>query len=202
MQGSQYEAALAKVLARKATLSGILADWADEQPGSVVLELGCGHGHFLTAYAAAHPKTQCLGVDLMGARLARADKKKARLGLANLNFLKAEAGELLEAWPSGVAIDKVYLLFLDPWPKRRHHKNRLVQAEFLTRLSGLMASEGELFFRTDHLEYFEWAKAHVAKHPSWDLMLDASWGFEMKTVFQSKAQAYHSFVARCHPLSP
>src|SRR5476649_2587461 len=57
-----------------------------------VCEIGCGHGHFLTAYAAAHPTRLCVGVDISGERIGRALRKRDRAKLANLHFIQAESG--------------------------------------------------------------------------------------------------------------
>jgi tRNA (guanine-N7-)-methyltransferase len=84
-----------------------------------VWELGCGHGHFLTAYAAAHPDQLCLGVDLSGERVARAQRKQHRAQLENLYFLRADARLFLEALPPTAKCSAIYVLFPDPWPKLR-----------------------------------------------------------------------------------
>ncbi len=200
---NEYAAELTKIADRKAGFRQALEAWVaanrqaqqSNKHGPIVLEIGSGHGHFLTAYAQAHPQSHCLGVDLMASRLVRSEKKKVRLGLENLSFMKAEAAELLDSWPETVLIDTVYILFPDPWPKRRHHKNRLIQPDFLTLLASRMAHGGRLYFRTDDTGYFNWALSYVKNHPSWGYLAAASWGFEMKTVFESKATAHQSLIA-------
>src|SRR5476651_1270177 len=62
----------------------------------IVCEIGCGHGHFLAAYAAAHPDQICVGLDISGERIARAVRKRDRARLANLHFIHAEANEFLD----------------------------------------------------------------------------------------------------------
>jgi tRNA (guanine-N7-)-methyltransferase len=168
---------------------------------SLTLEIGCGHGHFLARYAQAHPERYCLGVDLLKDRLERAAKKRDRAGLENLHFFKAEAAEFLETLPFGVSIESVFLLFPDPWPKKRHHKNRLVRPDFLSALARRMVAGGRLYFRTDHAEYFESGRAIIVEHPDWQLEPDAAWPFEEATVFQLKADSFNSLVAtvRGHP---
>lgn len=104
-------------------------------PTEITLEIGCGHGHFLNAYAQAHPDEHCLGLDLLADRIARAQKKARRAGLTNLAFFHAEARLLLEALPAPVRLGRIFILFPDPWPKRRHHKNRIMQPEFLQTLA-------------------------------------------------------------------
>lgn len=161
------------------------------------LEIGAGHGHFLTDYAAAHPGEFCVGIDLLKDRVERATRKRDRARLANLAFLQAEAGEFLAELPPAVLFGRIFVLFPDPWPKRRHHKNRLMQADFLARLAERATVGAQLCFRTDDAEYFAAARAEVAAHRDWVLPADGVWPFERVTVFQSRAAGYQSLVAVC-----
>lgn len=161
----------------------------------ITLEIGSGHGHFLTAYAAAHPSRLCLGIDIMSDRFERAEKKRSRAQLPNLEFVHASADCLLVALPEGVLLDDVIVLFPDPWPKRRHHKNRLIHPEFLGNLAAKAVPSARLCFRTDSSEYFNSAQAIITAHPAWAIALTALWPFEMPTVFQSRARTYESLVA-------
>lgn len=165
-----------------------------------VLEIGCGHGHFLTAYAERHRDRLCVGIDLIGERVGRALKKRDRAGLANLQFFKMEAREFLDALPPGIEFADVYLLFPDPWPKKRHHKHRLLQAGFLSALAARTAPGSRLFFRTDHRPYFDAAAADLAAHPDWRIQPSQPWPFETPTVFQQRAPGYQSLIAaRANP---
>lgn len=170
-------------------------------PATITLEIGCGHGHFLTRYAAENPTRFCLGIDLIRDRLERAARKRDRAGLENLHFCKAEAAEFLESLPVGVAFESVFLLFPDPWPKKRHHKNRLVRPDFLALLAKHMAPTGRLFFRTDHAEYFASGLEVLSAHPDWVVATAEQWPFEEATVFQLKAPSYQSLVATIRPAS-
>ena len=164
-------------------------------PAAITLEIGCGHGHFLTRFAEAHRERFCLGIDILSDRLERANKKRNRAGLTNVHFHKAEAVELLECLPAGISFEEVFLLFPDPWPKKRHHKNRLVRADFLESLAARMAPGGRFYFRTDHAGYFADGREVLEQHPRWKIVPDAPWPFEEPTVFQLKAPAYQSLVA-------
>jgi tRNA (guanine-N7-)-methyltransferase len=170
-------------------------------PAEITLEIGCGHGHFLNAYAQAHPGEHCLGLDLLADRIARAQKKARRAGLTNLAFFHAEARLLLEALPAPVRLGRIFILFPDPWPKRRHHKNRIMQPEFLQTLATRAGQGTRLCFRTDYLPYFEAARATLRDHPAWQLV-EEPWPFEHETVFQSRADSYHSFLAQPAAPSP
>ncbi len=172
-------------------LDGILADRAN-----FVWEIGCGHGHFLTAYARAHPAQLCVGIDIEGGRIDRANRKRERAALANLFFLRAEARLFLEVMPLTARLAAIYLLFPDPWPKKRHHKHRLMQADFLSAVAPRMEPAARLYFRTDFKPYFDGTQALLRAHPDWRLdEADTPWQFEHETVFQSRALRHYSLSA-------
>lgn len=163
----------------------------------ITLEIGCGHGHFFTAYAAEHPDEVCVAVDLVGDRIERAQRKTDRAGLTNVTWIHGEAGLLLEALPPEARLGRILVLFSDPWPKRRHWKNRVIQLDFLGELAARAKEGAELCFRTDHESYFSWASRRVDLHPCWDVDPIAPWPFEHVSVFQQRAEAgYQSLVAR------
>lgn len=168
----------------------------------LTLELGCGHGHYLNAYAAAHPGEFCVGIDLIADRIERAERKAARARLENLAFVQAEASlflSALAALPSAPRLGRVFVLFSDPWPKRRHWKHRVLQGSLLDTLAPLCAPGAALNFRTDHPEYFDYARDIVAGHAAWRLASpeEAPWPFEHVSVFEERslAGAPQSFTA-------
>lgn len=167
-------------------------------PPSLVWEIGCGHGHFLTAYAQAHPDETCIGVDIVGERIARAQRKRNRLQLNNLRFIQSEAKLFLEALPPRTQFSRIFILFPDPWPKLRHHKHRIMQPAFLSTLAGRAGERTRLYFRTDFSPYFQATHDVVVGHPSWALSAEP-WPFEFETVFQTRAPSYQSLVARLKP---
>jgi tRNA (guanine-N7-)-methyltransferase len=162
---------------------------------SCVLEIGCGHGHFLSAYAAAYPSKLCIGIDIISDRIDRANRKKDRARLGNLHFIHANADDLLASLPSNLKFSEVFVLFPDPWPKRRHHKNRLIQPDFLLALRQRVGEGARLYFRTDDENYFAAAVLVVKAHPAWEISTD-SWAFECETVFQERASGFQSLVVQ------
>jgi tRNA (guanine-N7-)-methyltransferase len=164
-------------------------------PSQFVWEVGCGHGHFLAAYAAAHPATQCVGIDISSDRITRANRKKDRARIANLHFLLAEADDFLAVMPAKSAFLAIYVLFPDPWPKRRHHKNRVLRPAFLHSVAAAAAKGVPLFFRTDHEAYFHDAQAAVRASPEWKIADSADLPFEEPTVFQKRAERHFTLVA-------
>jgi len=160
-----------------------------------VWEIGCGHGHFLTAYAAKHPDRLCIGIDISTERVDRAVRKRDRAKLANLHFIQAEARLFLEALPNHLECTDIYVLFPDPWPKLRHRKHRLLQPDFLRAVAGRSSPSARLFFRTDYQPYFDEVAALLEPAAGW-VRVDEEWPFAHETVFQSRAQSYHSASAR------
>ncbi|MCC5838791.1 MAG: tRNA (guanosine(46)-N7)-methyltransferase TrmB [Opitutales bacterium] len=161
----------------------------------LVLELGCGHGHFLASYAEAHPELKFLGIDLVSRRIQLARGKAIRRNLKNLAFLKAEASELLSALPSTVRVKAVFMLFPDPWPKQRHWKNRMVQRPLLQALHEKLFPEGRFFFRTDHQGYFEWSRQMIQETDGWAFRECGQWPHEVETIFQKiTGGQYHSLI--------
>jgi tRNA (guanine-N7-)-methyltransferase len=162
----------------------------------VTLEIGCGHGHFLTAYARAHPDEYCVGIDLLADRLARAGRKTRAAGLTSVAWLHAEATLLLDALPPTTRLGpNIFVLFPDPWPKRRHWKHRVLQPALLSALAARAEPGARLCFRTDYAPYFDEASALVARHEAWEVDPAAAWPFEQPTVFQSRAPSFQSWVA-------
>jgi len=178
---------------------GLRRDLAPLFPGPAerdfTWEVGCGHGHYLTDYAAAHPAELCVGIDLLADRIVRANRKRDRAGRPNLHFLQAEARLFLSELPAAARIGRLLLLFPDPWPKVRHHKHRILQTDFLTAVAGRAAPGCRFYFRTDFAPYLEEGRAALAGHPRWEVV-DEPFPFERETVFQARAPAFGSCVAR------
>ncbi|HNC22823.1 MAG TPA: tRNA (guanosine(46)-N7)-methyltransferase TrmB [Opitutaceae bacterium] len=186
---------IARVTQRRQNLKEQLASLFPK-PTSIVWEVGCGHGHFLAAFAAAHPEQICVGVDISVDRIRRATRKRDRAKLANLHFINAEARDFLDSLPESVTFTAIYVLFPDPWPKRRHHKNRIMQPGFLSVVAGRSTAETRLHFRTDFEPYFRDTELVIREHPAWK-QVGEPWPFEQETVFQSRAPIHHSLTAVC-----
>jgi tRNA (guanine-N7-)-methyltransferase len=160
-----------------------------------VWEVGCGHGHFLTAYATAHPDQTCIGIDITSDRIVRADRKRERAKLKNLRFIRADADDFLAVMPERARFTSIFILFPDPWPKRRHHKNRVVREAFLTAAAARSGKGVGLHFRTDHDPYFKDVGAAIRAHPDWTESDSSVFPFEEPTVFQKRASRHFTLVA-------
>ena len=128
------------------------AMFATRQPLEV--EIGCGDGGFLAQYAAQHPERNFLGIERLTGRLGKLARRGPREGLNNVRLLRIEAAYFVEYLLPPASVTGVHIYFPDPWPKKRHHKNRLIQPPFVTLLARALAPGGTVYLRTDNLEYF------------------------------------------------
>lgn len=129
------------------------AMFANDQPLEV--ELGCGDGGFLGQYAASHPERNFIGVERLKGRLGKLDRRGRREGVNNLRLMRIEAGYFVQYLLPPGSVEAVHIYFPDPWPKKRHHKNRLIQPPFLDVLAGALRSGGIVHLRTDDIPYYE-----------------------------------------------
>lgn len=198
LAGESYRAQFLERIARRRSDLRAAVGAVLPSPRALVWEIGCGHGHFLVRYAEKFPEKYCLGVDVRLGRLERGDRKLHRAGVGNCHFLRAEAREFLLALPAGVTLEEVWVLFPDPWPKARHHKNRLLTPAFFEAMAARAGVGARFYFRTDHAEYFQEVAGFFAAGlvPTWQLVPGAPWPLEQETVFQARAPSYHSLMAR------
>jgi len=128
----------------------------------VHLEIGFGNGEALVAMAAAHPQYNYLGIEVhrpgVGVLLRRIEAE----GLANVRVACTDAKELLERRIPENSLSAVYVFFPDPWHKKRHHKRRLVQAEFVALLARKLKPGGLLHLATDWEDYAQHMLAVLA----------------------------------------
>ncbi len=121
----------------------------------VEVELGSGDGSFLVAWAREHPERDFLGVERLLGRIRKLDRKAQRAGLTNVRGLRIEAAYCLEYLLPVEGAEAIHVYFPDPWPKRRHRKNRLVGERFPGLAAGVLVPGGRVHLRTDDADYFE-----------------------------------------------
>jgi tRNA (guanine-N7-)-methyltransferase len=178
---------------------------------SVWLEIGFGGGEHLAAQAEAHPDIGFMGSEVFLNGVAGLLKHVDARNLANVRVFHEDARYLLPALPDA-CLDRIFLLFPDPWPKTRHAKRRFISTEMLNELGRLLVDGGELRVASDHPVYVRWALAHGTDHPlfHWPARGPEDWrvrpadGFptryEEKAIAAGRPPAYLRFarITRSH----
>ena len=119
------------------------------------IDLGCGDGSFLVAMASHYPERNFLGVERLLGRVRKVIRKAEKNSLLNLKVLRLELSYTIEWLLPDHCASRMHLLFPDPWPKKKHHKRRMVNQSFCESLVRILKEDGEFLFKTDHPDYFE-----------------------------------------------
>lgn len=171
------------------------------------LEIGFGGGEHLIAEAAAHVGIDFIGCEPFVNGLAKALAGLAAENLGNLRLHNGEAQDVLAALPDG-GLAGAYLLYPDPWPKRRHRKRRFVSDETLEALARTLRPGAELRFATDIDDYAGWTLARILRNPHFDWSATSArdwltpwtgWSgtrYEEKALREGRKPAYLTFVRR------
>ncbi len=130
----------------------------DETP--LWLEIGFGSGEHLITQAQRHPDINFIGIEPYLNGMAKALCAVEDHNLGNVRLVRDDARIVLERFPDA-SLDRVFILFPDPWPKKRHLKRRLISPEFVTELARLIRPGGRLRFASDIAHYQAWALAHI-----------------------------------------
>ena len=161
----------------------------------VVLEIGFGMGETTAAIAAAHPHVNFLGVEMhlpgVGALLRRIDAQ----GVANVRVVRRDAVEVVEHLLPLASLAGIHVYFPDPWPKKRHHKRRLLQPPFVHALARRLAPGGYLHVATDWQPYAEEILATLSAEP---LLANSAEGFAPRPVWRPLTNFEQRGLARGH----
>ena len=122
----------------------------------VHLEIGSGRGEFLIQKALDFPDVNFLGVDIKEKRIKTMLRKLDLEKHKNVRLLRTLVDENITNRVKANSLEKIYILHPDPWPKRKHHKHRLIQESFIDALSQILVLNGILEVATDHEEYANW----------------------------------------------
>ena len=118
-----------------------------------VVEIGFGNGQHLASMAVENREKNYLGIEVYRPGIGSLLITAARFGLSNLKVSQQDAVVVMNAAIPNNALAEIYIICPDPWPKRRHHKRRLLQTAFVKRLYDCLASQGQLIIATDHANY-------------------------------------------------
>ena len=131
------------------------------------LEIGCGKGAFVTGMAAAHPETDFIAMECVKDVIVTAMEKVFQSGLQNIRFILGNANSLGDLFAPG-EIDRIYLNFSDPWPKKKQAKHRLTSAVYLPLYQKVLSPDGFVIQKTDNRALFEFSLQSFADN-GWSL---------------------------------
>ena len=132
--------------------------WRELMPDAreLRLEIGCGKGRFTAGTAARNRDCLFVAIERVADAMIIAMERAEQMGLTNVYFIDADAARLRDYFAPG-EVDLIYLNFSDPWPSNRHSKRRLTHTDFLMRYRQVLRERGEIHFKTDNRDLYEWS---------------------------------------------
>lgn len=146
-----------------------------------MLEIGFGAGEALLEYAAAHPEVDCIGIEVHRPGVGHLLLGVEAANLRNLRVICHDAVEVLQQRLAPASIALAHIFFPDPWPKKRHHKRRLIQAPFVELLAKAIAPGGTLRLATDWEQYAQHMREVIDASPAFANVAAES-GFVARTA--------------------
>lgn len=193
--------ALPAVALDAAALAGLFPNAASE----IRLEIGFGGGEHLIHRAAERPDVGFIGVEVFLNGMAKALMAIGERGLANIRLSNEDAVQVLDRLPTA-CLDRIVLLYPDPWPKKRHWKRRFVGPDNIDRFARVLKPGGEFHFASDIDTYVDWTLGHVRRHHAfrWTATRPADWRtpwqgwpgtrYEAKARREGRPLTYLTFV--------
>ncbi len=142
------------------------ADICYEVPQPLVLEIGFGMGDSLLQMAQDEPDKNFIGIEVHPPGVGRLLNNAGKAGIQNLKIYMADATDVLEDCIPPQSLHRFQLYFPDPWHKKKHHKRRIVQPEFIDRVTGKMQSGGLVHLATDWENYAEHMLEVLSANPA------------------------------------
>lgn len=153
------------------------------------VELGSGDASFLAVYAQQHPERNFIGVERLLGRIRKLDRKGQRAGLTNVRGVRIECSYFLEYLLPHHSATALHVYFPDPWPKKKHLKNRLVNERFPALARQALSSGGVIYLRTDDADYFGQMTRVFAAHAAFKPVATPSALGALLTDFEKEFQA-------------
>jgi len=165
------------------------------------IDIGCGKGRFLLARSGKFPETNFLGIDRMLNRIRKIDKKARKMGRENIRLLRIDGYYATTFLLPPESVDTYYVFYPDPWPKGKHHHNRLFNEPFMDAIARTLKPGGKIHAASDHLPYFEEMESLLkndARFEQIETFVPAEnevTDFEL--IFSHKVPGRCSFLKRC-----
>lgn len=179
----------------------------DQRYDAYWLEIGFGGGEHLAAQAMANPNVGILGAEPFINGVVTLLREVDQNALNNVRVLANDVRPLLECLPDG-GLERIFVLFPDPWPKTRHHARRIINPASVAVFHRLLSATGELRIATDHRGYLSWILRHVLNHAGWKWCAEspddwrrrpADWPptrYEQKAIANGDAPSFLRFVKK------
>ena len=129
------------------------------------IEIGSGKGEFISSYPLLHPDWNFLGFEAREKRIMNILKKINPEKHLNVRIVRMMVGPNISQILAPESVTGVYIQHPDPWPKKKHHRRRLIQQDFLNALATILIPEGQIHVSTDHEEYATWIADEFAGNP-------------------------------------
>ena len=130
----------------------------------VIIEIGFGSGIATAGIAEQNPDLNYLGIEVFRPGIGRLLWEINERSLVNIRIIEGDAAEILDRLPPGKA-EGFHIFFPDPWPKKRHHKRRLITRPFTNKLSNCLRAGGYVYMVTDWTDYADWALTELSATP-------------------------------------
>ncbi|WP_182186323.1 tRNA (guanosine(46)-N7)-methyltransferase TrmB [Pectinatus frisingensis] len=191
------------------TPAGLKGEWTKifGNDAPLYVELGTGKGDFICQAAARHPEINFLGIELQQDIIYYAARKINEADLKNVRLAVFDINGIDELFNDG-EVNRFYINFCDPWPKKRHAKRRLTYITFLEKYHKLLASSGELFFKTDNKSLFDFSLEQFAlagcdvRSVSYDLHAQGCACEDFVTEYERKFSGFGEKINRCEVVFP
>ncbi|RDY22954.1 tRNA (guanosine(46)-N7)-methyltransferase TrmB [Romboutsia maritimum] len=172
-----------------------------ENNNPIHVEFGTGRGKFITTLAKQNPDVNYIAMEIKEEVLLKAVEKAVELNLDNILFVWGDVSNIKEYFKEG-ELDRVYVNFCDPWPKKRWAKRRLTHTNFLNMYNHILCEKGELHFKTDNEKLFEFSLNEIASN---DLMLknisldlaNSDFSENVTTEYEDKFMSQGMKIFRC-----
>jgi len=135
----------------------------------VIMEIGFGNGTLLAEQAALHPDYNFVGLEVHRPGVGRLLQQLDKQSINNIRIMNCDAMQVLSTQIIQASLFAIWLFFPDPWPKKRHHKRRIVNSSFLDHVSSALEAEGILHMATDWQDYAEHMQSAINNHSQFSL---------------------------------
>ncbi|HQO47375.1 MAG TPA: tRNA (guanosine(46)-N7)-methyltransferase TrmB [Candidatus Cloacimonas sp.] len=130
------------------------------------LEIGCGKGEFISHYSIIHPEYNYIGLESAEKRINNTLKKLTPEQNPNVRLMRLYVDDSICQLFPAESVSGVFIQYPDPWPKRKHHRRRLIQKDFLSSLAIILKPLAQVQITTDNSDYASWILDEFLAHPS------------------------------------